>query len=545
MASQAAQLKDLGNQAFSSKDFEKAVILFGQAIELDPSNHVLWSNRSGAYASLGDYEKAEADAQKCVELNPKWCKGYSRLGLALIEQGKVMEAATAYKAGSEIDPNNAAIKEGINRCQQAASGMFNKDQLLMTIARQLDDPLYRQYQEEDPTFLTRVVGLMQKLMENPSQEALQMALVMNPDERVAAACAKLMGVDLPRERQPAKKAPAKPKETKPELSSEEAEAEEFKNLANTLYKSRKFEEALDLYDKAIEKNPRQLLYVNNKAAVFIEQGRYVECEALLQSALDQRYEVQAAYETVAKIYNRLAVLYKKQGQLDKAIEMYDRSLTEDNNRLTRAALKECQKLHEENVKKAYVDPTKAEEHRVRGNDFFKLQQFPEAKKEYDEAIRRDPTNAKLYSNRAAALTSLMELPSALRDVEVCLQLDPVFVRGWSRKGSIHYMMKEYHKSMEAYQKGLDLDPRNAECRSGLERTVYQIQSQSGADQMDEERVQMAMKDPEIQKILGDPQFQLILQEISNKPELVNEYMRDPKISEGIQKLIAAGIVRVA
>lgn len=72
--SQAEQLKEQGNKAFSAGDFPLAVTLFTQAIELAPTNHVLYSNRSGAYASLKDYANALQDARKCVELNPSWAK---------------------------------------------------------------------------------------------------------------------------------------------------------------------------------------------------------------------------------------------------------------------------------------------------------------------------------------------------------------------------------------------------------------------------------------------------------------------------------------
>lgn len=62
---------------------------FTQAIELDPQNHVLYSNRSGAYASLKDFEHALRDANKTTEIKPDWAKGWGRKGTALHGEGNL------------------------------------------------------------------------------------------------------------------------------------------------------------------------------------------------------------------------------------------------------------------------------------------------------------------------------------------------------------------------------------------------------------------------------------------------------------------------
>ncbi|KZT26913.1 hypothetical protein NEOLEDRAFT_1042914, partial [Neolentinus lepideus HHB14362 ss-1] len=54
----SAALKDQGNKAFQAKDYDKAIELFNQAIELDPQNHVLYSNRSAANAGKRQWSKA-------------------------------------------------------------------------------------------------------------------------------------------------------------------------------------------------------------------------------------------------------------------------------------------------------------------------------------------------------------------------------------------------------------------------------------------------------------------------------------------------------
>jgi stress-induced-phosphoprotein 1 len=57
-------LKQQGNAAFAAKQWDSAIDLFGQAIALDPTNHVLYSNRSAAYTGKRDWEHALEDAEK-------------------------------------------------------------------------------------------------------------------------------------------------------------------------------------------------------------------------------------------------------------------------------------------------------------------------------------------------------------------------------------------------------------------------------------------------------------------------------------------------
>ncbi|PHJ14650.1 tetratricopeptide repeat domain containing protein [Cystoisospora suis] len=73
--SEAAQaLKAQGNAAFQAGKYEEAVDFFSQAIKLTPDDAVLYSNRSGAYASLNKLEEALQDANMCVKLRPTWGK---------------------------------------------------------------------------------------------------------------------------------------------------------------------------------------------------------------------------------------------------------------------------------------------------------------------------------------------------------------------------------------------------------------------------------------------------------------------------------------
>eukprot|EP01031_Cornospumella_fuschlensis_P017867 gene17867-21861_t len=93
----ANSYKDQGNTAFQAGDVELAISLFTQAIDLDPDNHVFYSNRSAAYMKKDSISKALYDAEKCVELAPDWAKGYNRLGVAQQSLGRFEAALASFR----------------------------------------------------------------------------------------------------------------------------------------------------------------------------------------------------------------------------------------------------------------------------------------------------------------------------------------------------------------------------------------------------------------------------------------------------------------
>merc|ERR1719464_901387 len=305
---------------------------------------------------------------------------------------------------------------------------------------------------------------------------------------------------------PKKEAPKKEEPPPPEdlRTPEQKEADEFKAKGNELYKKKQFKEAIEQYDKAIEKQPNDFIYYNNKCAVWIEMGEenYDKVLETCEDLIKRRYEINSAnpggasFEKVAKVYNRMASIHEKRKKFDQAIEMYQKALTEDNNRQTRNALREIERTKEKFEKESYINPEKAEEHRQKGNDYFKEQNWASAKTEYDEGIKRNPKDPKLYSNRAAAYTKLLAYPDALRDLDECLKLDPKFVKAYSRKGAAHFFMKEYNKALQAYENGLKLEPDNQECLTGREQVMAKV-SESSSGEVDEEQIRHAMADPEI------------------------------------------------
>ncbi|XP_023515089.1 RNA polymerase II-associated protein 3-like [Cucurbita pepo subsp. pepo] len=113
-----ASLKDKGNEFFKAGNYLKAAALYTQAIKLDPSNHALYSNRAAAFLHLVKLNKALADAEMTITLNPQWEKGYFRKGCVLEAMEKYDDALSAFQAALRYNPQSAEVSRKIKRVSQ-------------------------------------------------------------------------------------------------------------------------------------------------------------------------------------------------------------------------------------------------------------------------------------------------------------------------------------------------------------------------------------------------------------------------------------------
>lgn len=104
-------------------------------------------------------------------------------------------------------------------------------------------------------------------------------------------------------------------------------------------------------------------------------------------------------------------------------------------------------------------------------------------------------------------------------------------------------MKDYDKALEAYDKGMKLDPSNTEMEEGTRRVMEAISKQRQGATTQEAREQ-AMKNPEIVAILQDPVMNQILQDMQNNPKAIQEHLKNPMINAKFQKLVNAGIIQL-
>jgi hypothetical protein len=103
------------------------------------------------------------------------------------------------------------------------------------------------------------------------------------------------------------------------------------------------------------------------------------------------------------------------------------------------------------------------------------------------------------------------------------------------------------KALAAYEAGLAHEPESEELKEGVRRCVQQINKGARGELSEEEaaeRRERAMADPEIQLILTDPIMRQVLNDFAENPKAAQHHTKNADIMAKLQKLIAAGIVRM-
>jgi tetratricopeptide (TPR) repeat protein len=96
-----------GAAHWRQRDFDKAIADENDAIAINPRLSGAYVTRGAAYGNKGDDDQALADASKAIEIDPNNAAAYSNRAIARGNKGDLDNAIADATRGIEIDPQSA------------------------------------------------------------------------------------------------------------------------------------------------------------------------------------------------------------------------------------------------------------------------------------------------------------------------------------------------------------------------------------------------------------------------------------------------------
>ncbi|KAK1322370.1 hypothetical protein QJS10_CPA03g00287 [Acorus calamus] len=108
-------------EAFVDDNFELALDLYTQALDMDPKNAHLYADRSQANIKLNNFAEAVADANRAIDLDSSISKAYLRKGTACINLEEYQTAKAALEAGALLAQGDSRFTKLIKECEERIS----------------------------------------------------------------------------------------------------------------------------------------------------------------------------------------------------------------------------------------------------------------------------------------------------------------------------------------------------------------------------------------------------------------------------------------
>jgi len=180
--------------AFKEGEYMAALACYSECIELDPQDHLHWSNRSVVHAKLEVFPEALADAKKCTELKPEFFKGWARVGSAYLGLEQLDEAEAAFQHGLTLSEENELCMEGLKEVEKAKERSPEQEafEILVKELKALDVDKLRERALEEGLDEDRV-ELAELSGEDPKEEL--MGLIIAHKYLVKLICEDLEGLD--------------------------------------------------------------------------------------------------------------------------------------------------------------------------------------------------------------------------------------------------------------------------------------------------------------------------------------------------------------
>ncbi|KAF9313821.1 STIP1 y and U box-containing protein 1 [Podila horticola] len=131
----------------------------------------------------------------------------------------------------------------------------------------------------------------------------------------------------------------------------------------------------------------------------------------------------------------------------------------------------------------------ADEHKLKGNEYFKAKDYQDAIQEYSKAIVKNPKVAVYYCNRANCCLKLEQYSKVVSDCERVVELDPKNVKGYYFMGKARLELGQPYHALSNLKRAYEL---SLDQRSNFTKDIITILSEAKKQKwIEEERRRIA------------------------------------------------------
>ncbi|KAF2832432.1 mitochondrial precursor protein [Ophiobolus disseminans] len=305
----AAKLKAAGNKAYGSKDYNRAIDLYGQAI-LCKQDPVFYSNRAACYNAMSDWDKVIEDTTAAINLDNEYVKALNRRANAYEQVERNSEALLDYTASCIIDGfRNESSAQSVERLLKKVAETKGKA-ILAGKEKKLPSPTFvtnylQSFRPKDPPAgLEDDAELDEESGKGQLRKGIQAMATKTGDGYTEAAAAFDRALELG------------------DLDEHEAFAYNMRGTFSYLKGDN--EDALADMDKSIELQPTLTQSFIKRASMHLELGNAEAAESDFAAALEQN-------ATDPDIFYHRAQLHFIKSEFGEAAKDYQKSIDLDKD----------------------------------------------------------------------------------------------------------------------------------------------------------------------------------------------------------------------
>jgi tetratricopeptide (TPR) repeat protein len=482
--------RNKGFSLISLDQAKDAIECVGKSIKIEPNNPYGWNYKGYALFDLGKYEEAIKCFDKAIETEPKNADAWNNKGVALFDLGKYEEAIRCF--GEAVEKYNYIMKSFGENCAEAL-GLSQK----LAYALNSKGAAFSNLEGHDIEAVdcfTKALQIFEKSkLENPiSADAIAdvwhnvgYIMGMRTDYEKAFEYFK-QAIDIREES-------AKKWHDKVADDWRDKVADDWRNLGFVLSKLKERKEkpeerkaadreAIDYFNRAIEKDPKFLLAWNSLGYFLNSLGEYDEAIKCLDKAIqiqsDQRFPF-SHYNRGYSLYSK-GIKYEKEKCYDeasicfeKAIISFDHAIESDPdfsyawytkgatlNHLKRynEAISCFDKDLKRGTKLIGIEITSAFDHvsNSKGYALYCLERYAEAIECFDKAIifanKKSKIDYEAWCNQGNAQFHLENYDEAKKCFDKVLEIRPNEDIVYLSRGESKYMLGDYSGALKDFRR---------------------------------------------------------------------------------------------